>query len=660
MKRNETNMEELLKNIQLSDKAVELYSRCIGQQPLTSFELFSILPNVSQEEFSNIIKELVEAGLFVPITLQGSNLFLQYLALPPINPILNYYSNINANLESIKNQLQLLISNSLITIFQKNKILELDTMFEATQELRKDIEEDVIIQKQDIDDIVQGIENLKVVKTVLEDLRQSIKGVIQTQFSYLIKLITNIKKDINKKVESLELKKTEKVVKDAIEEVFKENFNKFLGDFTANLHKIIEEEFKNTIESLNNIIDSTFQFRNDFQMVLLNMLNSNEKKINSIIELIKTKRNSLGVDLSNFENVILDNFKEIIYNSVDSVAALNNPINLALEGYLKSVGTSKNNEFWQVKSISRVNEEIMHRISESKQKLLIIVPKLEDHIAIDDFKNISKTLKIEIASSEAHTNSHVKTIKELKNLEFRTLKNDNVIICKSDDNYFLIGILKGDSQNSLDDFIGYATSNISLIKLFLFVVNAVWDTASSSLHETPRSLGISAPAESKGKKVSPPITSTHFSTLQKKVVTPSVEQPDSIKIQASDEFKTNEKISDITEKLQKNIVKPLKTVDTKPTPPKPKEVTKADGDATVLIKNAFKALIQKLHKLNGEEFSKEMEDIAELILEKKGFSVTLHKIRSKINQYKTYLSHLNDTDISHIIESIEEWENHIL
>ncbi|MHA2290454.1 MAG: hypothetical protein ACXABG_16835, partial [Promethearchaeota archaeon] len=284
-------MEELLKNIRLSDKALELYLKCIGQQPLSSFELFSISPNVTQEELSNTIKELTEAGLFVPIKLQGSNMLSQYLALPPIHPILNYYSNIKANLESIKNQLQILISNSLFSIFQQNKIIELDTTFESTLELRRDIEEDVIIQKQDIDDIVQGIEILKVTKKILEDLRQSIKSVTQTQFSYLIKLITNIKTDINKKVESLELKKNEKAVKDAVEDIFKENFNKFLGDFTANLHKLLDDELKNTIEAHSKIIDSTFQFRNDFQMVLLNMLNSYEKKINTIIELIKLKRN---------------------------------------------------------------------------------------------------------------------------------------------------------------------------------------------------------------------------------------------------------------------------------------------------------------------------------------------------------------------------------
>jgi len=656
-------MEELLKNIQLSDRAIKLYLRCIGQEPLSSFELCSILPNISQEEFSDTIKELIDAGLFVPIKLQNSNLFLQYLALPPINPILNYYGNINANLDSIKNQLQTLVSNSLINIFQENKVIELDTMFKATQELRKDIEEDVIIQKQEIDDIVQGMEVLKVVKQVLEDLRQSIKGVTQTQFSYLIKLISNIKKDINKKIESLELKKNEKVVKDVIEEVFKENFNKFLGDFTANLHKLIEEEFENTIESLINIVDSTFQFRNDFQMLLLNMVNSYEKKINTIIELIKTKRDNLTDDLKEFENVILENIKGIIYNSVDSVTALNNPINKALESYLNSVTTSDESElddFWHIRSISRVNEEIMLTISQSKEKLMIIVPKLEDHLAIDDFKNVSKSLKMAIASSEAHTNSHVKKLKELKNLEYRTLKNDNVILCKSDDNNFLIGIIKEDSQNPLQDFIGFATSNKALIKLFLFVVNAVWDTASSSLHETPRSLSISTPKESKTVKATKPITSTHFKTPKKKPTTPLPEQLASKETETSNEVKSDEKISNLSKKLQSKFEKSPKKVDTKPTPKKTEEFIEANVDATILIRTAFKNLIQKLHKINGEEFSEEMESIADLILEKKGFSVTLHKIRSKINQYKNHLGHLNDVDISHIIESIEEWENHLL
>lgn len=653
-------MEELLKNLQLSDKAIELYLRCIGQLPLTSFELYSILPNISQEVFSNTIKELIEGGLFITIKHQESDLFLQYLALPPINPILNYYSNINANLDHIKNQIQLIISNSLSTIFQDNKLIELDTMFEATQELRKDIDEDVIIQKQDIDDIVQGMENLKVIKKILENLRQSIKGLTQTQFSYLIKLITNIKSDLSNKIGYLELKKNEKPVLDAIESVFKEDFNKFLGDFTGNLHKLIEEEFNNTIESLNNIIDSTFQFRNDFKMVLLNMVNSYEKKINTVIDLIKKKRDTLEIDRKDFENVIVGNFNEIIDNSIDSVAALNKPINAALENYLKSTISSEDNDFWYLKSISRVNEEIMHQLSQSKQKLMIIVPSLEEHIALDDFKNVPKSLKIEFASSEPHTNSNVKKLKEFKNLEYRTLKNDNVIICKSDDGYLFIGIIKENSQNPLQNFIGFGTSNRAIIKLFLPVVKTVWDTATSSLLETPKPLGISTLKENKVALASNPITSSHFKSQQTKSITPTTEQPSNANINISDKVKSPEKISQIKENLQRKIETPVKKVDTTPTPVKTNETITTDQDAAIIIKTAFKNLIQVLHKLNGEEFSKEMEKIADLILEKKGFSVTLHKIRSKINQYKTHLGHLNDVDISHIIESIEEWEKHIL
>ena len=91
-----------------------------------------------------------------------------------------------------------------------------------------------------------------------------------------------------------------------------------------------------------------------------------------------------------------------------------------------------------------------------------------------------------------------------------------------------------------------------------------------------------------------------------------------------------------------------------------KQSSKASEEVRMLIDTAFKSLVQKLQNLNGEEFSTELENIAELILEKKGFSVTLHKLRSKINQYKTHLGHLSEVDIKHIVESIEEWKKHLL
>jgi len=661
-------MEDFLKNFQLSDNSIELYFKCIGRQPLSSFELYSLLPNISQEEFNNVLGDLIENGLFVPNSNQNTGLILEYLAIPPIKPILNYYANISNNLPSIKNKLQRLLSESLAKIFQDNQIIELDTVYNATLELRKDVEEDVIIQKQDIDDIVQGMENLNIIKDVLENLRQTIKGLTQSQFSSLIKLIANIKNEINSKIESLELKKSEKAVKEIVEEAFRENFNKLLGDFTTNLHKMITDELNNTIESLNNIVDSTFQFRDDFKMILLNMLSTNEKKIKKIIELIKAKKTGLEKNLKGFEKIIMDDFTEIIEKSVDSVASLNEPINNTLDNYFTTIKESiklENDNFWRIKSLVRVKEEIRNIISQSTQNLLVVVPKLEENLSFDDFKDISTTIKIQITSSEAHTNSLVKYYKELKNFEYRILKNENVLICRGDEDNLVIGIIDNESKSASDNFIGFASKNKSLIKLFQFVVKAIWDLGSSSSHETPRTLNVTVPKKSSVSKT--PITtkiSKKFVPSPKKTPvittpTPITKKPVITQVKKQKAISSESKIADLAKELDKKIKEPKKLQESdqifEPIG-KPKEL----DESGIVINNAFKTLIQKLQKLKGDEFSKEMAIIADLILMKKGFSVTLHKIRSKINQYKNQLSHLNEVDIKHIIESIEKWKEHIL
>ena len=80
---------------------------------------------------------------------------------------------------------------------------------------------------------------------------------------------------------------------------------------------------------------------------------------------------------------------------------------------------------------------------------------------------------------------------------------------------------------------------------------------------------------------------------------------------------------------------------------------------TLLINKAFISLIDKLPSLKGTEFSEELENIANLILEKKGFSVTLHKVRSVINQYRLNENLLNELDIKQILASIEDWKTHL-
>jgi len=586
------------------------------------------------------------------------------LALPPFNPIINYLENINSNLGSIKNQLHQLLANSLIKIFNDNSIIEVDTIFNAIKDTRNDIQEETIIQKQEVEDIVQGMENLRVMETVLKDLHQTIKGITHTQFGDLIKTISSIKDEINEKIGTLELKKHEKNIKQVIEDSFKKNLDRLTSQFTTNLHELIEEEVKKTIESLKNIIESIFQFRDDFKMLLLNSLNNFEIKLTSIFDLLKNKKESLSNNLEEFQDTILNNLENVIKNSVDSIAALNNPINNVMETYRSFITPEKIKieNIWVVNSILKVDEEILNLINRSKEKLIFIVPNLESHLNDQQFKAASSNLKIKIASSEAQTNTSAKKLKGIKNLDYRTLKNENIFILKSDSEYLVIGITI-ETRNKLNDFIGFGTTYKPIIQLMDPTIDSIWNKATSDLHQAPKSIGITTSMR-KGEKSFGRTSSISDLKIPVQKFTPTP-----IKLTTTQTKKLETKIS---EKKTSTIQPPRQEV-----PPSTtfmdlsqqkeqhsdfmsKVQPKAGDEAGFLINNAFNTLIQKLGTLKGEEFSEELHKVADLILENKGFSVTLHKLRRTINQFKEQIELLTPDDVRQIIEKIEEWKSHIL
>jgi len=527
-------MEDFLKQLHLSDNATQIYLKCLGKAPLSSFEIYSIVPKLSQEEYTQIINELIELGLLVPIQTEDPNMIMTYLFIPPFNPINTYIANINANLDSIKNQLHQLMAKTLKSTIGENVLLELDSVFQATQDIKKDLEEETIIQKQDVEDIVQGMENIKIIGNALKDLHQRIKGVTQTEFSNLINMVTTIKDEIMTQLGYLELKKHEDSVRKLIERIFKQHAEDLIKNFTNRLHELIETEFASTRESLDNIMKSIFQFRDDFKMLLVNTVNNQEQKLNNIIDMIKTKNGGLSQDLEQFEKLILDNFEIVIKNSVDSVAALNNPIDKVMKNYFQSYVSPEKiqlSDLWIINSVSRVNENIINWITKSNHELILILPKLEPYLSIDSFKAINGNIKIRIASSEAHTNSIAKNLKSIKNLEYRMLKNEDIIILKGDDNYLLIGVLSLNTQDPLNDFIGFATNHRPYLNLLEPFVQSIWEKGSTELYQAPQSLSTKT-----GKPTPPkPLLTSPIKKIQ-----PSIEVPDHIKAKKKRQVLQNE------------------------------------------------------------------------------------------------------------------------
>jgi hypothetical protein len=657
-------MKDFLKKLQLSDYAIEIYLKSLGRSPFTYYELFSFIPTASPEEFEESLGQLVNGGLLLELIPKNQEILLHYLAIPPVLPIINYYENINENLKGIKDSIRELMIDTVSKTFQQDSAIELDTILQSLQETRKDIDEDVIIQKQELEDIVKGMEELKNLKQNISELSQQIKILTQTQFANLMKKISQINSSVAEEIDALDFKKHKKEILGIVEQSSREKLDKMVQEFSRELHEVIDEKFESTTKPIEQLIDNTIQYRDDFKLILLNMLNSFETKMNTIYELIKANKETLSSEMKNLENKLADNLNVLIQNSIDQVSGLSKPVENLMKNYFQEMSSSDRSaiaEVWFINSRTKVNEEIQKFIATSKEELIIIIPRLEQHIAVEQFDSIPRSLKVRVVSSEPHTNSSVKKFRDISNLIYKNLENQNLILLKGDNNQIAIGIIQLDSTDSSHDFVGIGSNFKPLIELLTPIFNNIWEEAlsdsfyASQKAQTPKSKDIRKPETTQGIS---PIVRPKFQptrTDQKVIKEPEKEvlKPEELSIKEPQTIPSTlpepkQQIEEMKRKLQEELESQASS------PPE------AGDEVGVIINNMFNDLIRDLNNVKGQDFSMELQKIADFVLEKRGFSVTLHKLRSLINKYRFSDVLLGENDKNQIIENIEIWKRKLI
>ncbi|MHA2035705.1 MAG: hypothetical protein ACW972_04545 [Promethearchaeota archaeon] len=656
-------MEDFLKKLQLSSNAIEIYLKTIGKSPLSYYELYSLVSKTNLDEFNDDLNQLVNGGLLIQLVPKSKEPLLHYLTIPPILPIVNYYESINASLSGIKDSVYELLVNTVNQTFQQNEGIQLDTILNSFQDLRKDIEEDIIIQKQEVEDIVEGMEELKDVSNDLSELSQTIKISTQKQFTHLMKQITSIKSEIIDKIELLEFKKHKDEIITLIEQIFKEKLDLLVKDFSKRFHETIEQEFDKSMKPILNLVNTTFQYRDDFKLILLNMLNNFETKMNSVHDMLKGNKDSLSEELDKLEIELSEAMNSVIQSSIDELSHLNNPIEEVLKGYYQEISSPEKLSLlniWSVSSLIKINEEIQKSISTSENELIIIVPHLENHLAVEQFENIPRTLKIKIVSSEPHTNSTVKNFHEISNITYKTLENENIVAIKGDNNHITIGVIQREAKEQLSDFIGIGSTSKPLIELLDPIIKDMWEQSYSDTFYGSQKAKTTGTIQKSAKEVKSgpiteikPITSPQIQKPQKLSRDQPQEQLSSEKI--SQKFPTTQRTTDGIEAIKKKLQEKI-TFAPKPST-QPVKSPKLSDESSILISTAFDNLLQKLNKIKGGDFSSELQKIADLVLEKKGFSVTLHQLRSLINQYRFNDLLLNENDKKLISDKIEGWKS---
>ena len=260
----------------------------------------------------------------------------------------------------------------------------------------------------------------------------------------------------------------------------------------------------------------------------------------------------------------------------------------------------------------------------SKNEISLIIPKLEGFISAQQIQNLTKGIKARIASSDPQTNSLVKSLSAIRTVQYKELPNDMIVAATGDNSRFFIGIIQKDSQGPLKSFIGIGTDYAPLINLLSPIIETTFGSGSPNTPVTP-STTVASPK-----------------SMLKPTPRPTIQHPPKPSIQPPSQ----------------EVPRPKPSTISRATP----STTQLDPNDQVgnLINTAFNAVLQQLDKFTGSDFGKALQEVTDLILENKGYSVTLHNVRTWVNNYKNSRDLLTDQDKSEISEAIETWKKKLL
>lgn len=711
-KRTGTEMKKFLKQLGLSDDAIELYLNILSKSPLTFYEIKSILPNeLTHDAIKEILAELDNKNLIVQLKPDSTEILPFYYSIPPISPILGYYKNINENLPNINEQIKNLLTQTLDEIFEKDNPVKLDSLLENFNSVYKDLDEKYLIQKHDVRDLVEEIKEIKKlmeiipkIKDIFNSLHDRVRGISQTQFAKLIKILKRIRKRIVSEVKKLEMRKHEEEIIEIVEDIFKEKLQEMVDDFTNELADLIEEEFNNIPRPVDNKIkgplegylNQAFNQLDEMQTLYFNTIEGFKDKLEEIKEVIVKNDEKLNGNLKKLKEKISAQFNEVVLESLTNVTHLSKPIQNVLKGYYESMLTPDaftEENLWKINSITHINEEIFQIVKNTKDQVTLIVPKLEHHLNLEMFQNVDQGVIFKIAAGDPHTNSKVKKYKEQSNISYRQLSNKTVIAVQGDDNHVLIAVKNPDSEEILNNCMGIGTNYKPLIKVLASAIHPIWKSAKGEEISGPKvgtkptsmfqrerpqlkSVGSqssrSRPAQQSVQRTTPSKKTTMGGSQTD--ISPSEENSTHPREETKPEqqkapLSSSESTSATTQQQESQTqpFAPKQTAQQGETSPaaQPTEnyTSKVQPDPSnsvaVAINNAFNQLLQNLNTMNGIQFSSQLENVADIILEQKGFSTALHNIRKWINSYKNKKEPLSEQDKSQIFSAIETWKQRI-
>ena len=447
-------LHELLKNHQLTEDAISLYINCIEKAELTKDEIISLVPQLSSENFIAIINELINLNLYLQIPSKKPEIPDYYLAIPPFSILLENFSNINEIILSN----QELIKNSINQVFKGDNKIELNSAFTQFQMLAKEHTEAITSQKKNfennmvelgkIDELNKTFDNLNEIVTNLNDatttIHQNIRGVAQSQFGNLIKILKTIRTQLGIELKKVDSKHVDEIV-NLVEKVFSSEFKEMVDRFTDTIFSLIDLEFQNfetlinqliyesiklkVQEPISSITSNLLKIQNDSRMIASNMINKFDDKLEEIKRILITNKDSIPTNLKNLENLISDNINEIFQDSTNKILELKNIIENIQSKFAaapKRQLVAKAGEGLESQVEPKPGDKVGLLINTALNELLEKINKLQGYQFSNELQKISDLITEKAGFSVSSTLHKISTMVSIYKPKYENLEIDDV------------------------------------------------------------------------------------------------------------------------------------------------------------------------------------------------------------------------------------------
>ncbi len=644
--------KQVLSELDLTDKEIELYFRTTGREAVSVGEM-ALLINEPKAVCQKIAEKFIEKGLFKEIV--GAQ--PHYTALPPYAALVSQLRKFRTYISEIKHSIPQQLNQSFAKLESKTGKQEVavkpkesgklmkelkDNMMTQIQSQKKEFDETLAVMDQ-IRGITKDISNLEGytdeiisspqignLSSKFDQINKKTSQIIKDQVSDLKNEFDNIKTTVSGNLQKLRLG----VIQQTVDQVIEKVVNARLKDITDSINvqlsvnqMAFSDELKKTSTGLNTEIIS--KLKDSLQSTLKNInglaskAEEDKEKIysdiaenfNKAVQMAEEKIE--GISGSAFEGLgdLKDTFSNQIVKTLDDT----------LDDILNKLETSEKvtNEFWDqartgrgftmkdiwfIRSPESAKAHINEEISKAKMRVLIVTPQLTD-IDIDAIKSRPSHVNFRVATNfnlaDPEHAAIIEQFDKMDNVDYRQRGLQNLWGINKDYEEVVICVLskteiKGDT---ITEIAGIGSIIEEHIKIFVPILEEAWMSARKEvLHGIKQEvLQKTTPETPKPARVLP--------KPQVEIPKPTEEEP----------------VRKLEEPLPAQAPSP---------------------EAKALLKKQFDLIFDGLETLTGLEISKTLEKFQNEYIKKQGYNSVLKSIHNTSSDLrsKTYVLSQSERD----------------